>query len=139
MTMCVWEGRGDSSLAHPPATFIHCAPPLPRASTTPPCPAMQHCCLWDPPKNVSPPHHPAPCCASLLLPEAWPRPPLPHVRPHLPPAPCRAALLSPSVVAPTAFIHPISQTKRRYMVFLFSLMAALLSADQNLLAPNVSF
>ncbi|GLI68460.1 hypothetical protein VaNZ11_012882, partial [Volvox africanus] len=36
------------------------------------------------------------------------------------------------------FEHPISLPRRRWMVFMFCLVAALLFADQNLLAPNLT-
>ncbi|EFJ46143.1 hypothetical protein VOLCADRAFT_93591 [Volvox carteri f. nagariensis] len=39
---------------------------------------------------------------------------------------------------PPPFQHPISLTRRRWMVFMFCLVAALLFADQNLLAPNLT-
>jgi hypothetical protein len=34
-------------------------------------------------------------------------------------------------------VHPFSARRRRAMAVLFAVMMALLSADQNLLAPNV--
>ncbi|PNH00064.1 hypothetical protein TSOC_014128, partial [Tetrabaena socialis] len=37
-----------------------------------------------------------------------------------------------------SFVHPISLPRRRWMVVMFCLMAALLFADQNLLAPNLT-
>lgn len=40
--------------------------------------------------------------------------------------------------AASGYEHPISVWKRRYTVLLVAVIAALLSADQNLLAPNVS-
>jgi hypothetical protein len=40
--------------------------------------------------------------------------------------------------AADARAHPFSRRKRFYMVGLISALMALLSADQNLLAPNVS-
>ncbi|GIL67678.1 hypothetical protein Vafri_21012 [Volvox africanus] len=46
------------------------------------------------------------------------------------------ALLPPQPAAP--FEHPISLPRRRWMVFMFCLVAALLFADQNLLAPNLT-
>ncbi|GLC48102.1 hypothetical protein PLESTB_000715300 [Pleodorina starrii] len=39
---------------------------------------------------------------------------------------------------PVPFEHPISLPRRRWMVFMFCLVAALLFADQNLLAPNLT-
>ncbi|KAG2490341.1 hypothetical protein HYH03_011288 [Edaphochlamys debaryana] len=45
--------------------------------------------------------------------------------------------LLPSSPAP-AFEHPFSPARRRWMVFMFCLVAALLFADQNLLAPNMT-
>ncbi len=56
-----------------------------------------------------------------------PMPPFPSSPP--------AALLPPR--PPPAFEHPISPGRRRWMVVMFCLVAALLFADQNLLAPNV--
>ncbi|GIL90022.1 hypothetical protein Vretimale_18101 [Volvox reticuliferus] len=46
------------------------------------------------------------------------------------------ALLPPQPAVP--FEHPISLPRRRWMVFMFCLVAALLFADQNLLAPNLT-
>jgi hypothetical protein len=37
----------------------------------------------------------------------------------------------------SSYEHPISIWRRRYSVLLVAVIAALLSADQNLLAPNV--
>jgi hypothetical protein len=47
-----------------------------------------------------------------------------------------AALLPKAVVQ--RYEHPFGPWRRRYMVGLVSVIAALLCADQNLLAPNVS-
>ncbi|KAK9832459.1 hypothetical protein WJX74_010797 [Apatococcus lobatus] len=48
------------------------------------------------------------------------------------------ATLSVEDAKPAKYKHPIPPFERYYMVFIFSLTATLLSADQNLLAPNLS-
>ena len=35
-------------------------------------------------------------------------------------------------------MHPIGRAKRYYMVFIYCAVASLLSADQNLMAPNLT-
>jgi len=35
-------------------------------------------------------------------------------------------------------VHPIGRAKRYYMVFIYCAVASLLSADQNLMAPNLT-
>lgn len=52
------------------------------------------------------------------------------------PAAFPAALLPKVVTA--QYQHPFGPWRRRYMVVLVSIITALLCADQNLLAPNVS-
>jgi hypothetical protein len=47
------------------------------------------------------------------------------------------AALLPKVVV-QRYEHPFGPWRRRYMVCLVSVIAAMLCADQNLLAPNVS-
>ena len=50
-----------------------------------------------------------------------------------------AGSLAPTTAIPLdVYDHPIPASKRRWMVVLFAITAALLFADQNLLAPNVS-
>lgn len=63
---------------------------------------------------------------------------LPRLHPVPTPIPCPTyAVLLPKP-ASSAYKHPISVARRHYTVVLVALIAALLSADQNLLAPNVS-
>ena len=61
---------------------------------------------------------------------------------NLRPACCACNLPRSAELIPKAAMEgrpqPFSTRKRLYMVGLFSAMMALLSADQNLLAPNVS-
>lgn len=40
--------------------------------------------------------------------------------------------------AEAPFVHPIGRAKRYYMVFIYCAVASLLSADQNLMAPNLT-
>ncbi|KAL6755542.1 major facilitator superfamily domain-containing protein [Haematococcus lacustris] len=47
-------------------------------------------------------------------------------------------LLEGAPAAQESFTHPIPVWRRRYMVCIFTLMATLLFADQNLLAPNLT-
>ena len=50
---------------------------------------------------------------------------------------CKTALI-PTEATPPPFVHPFSRKQRLYTVSLFTLMASLIFADQNLLAPNLS-
>jgi hypothetical protein len=55
-----------------------------------------------------------------------------------PPTPKTSDLPAAPPPPPGKFVHPFSTRRRNVMVAIFAAMMALLSADQNLLAPNVS-
>lgn len=46
--------------------------------------------------------------------------------------------MAPLVLPPKEFVHPMPAGERYYAVGLFCLVAALLYADQNLMAPNLT-